>query len=79
VVRMEPMPTPDWLPETHIYYDIQLFPQIEQLVGAIKARVIERGGRPQAMTAERRAELHVENQKFERDRKCPGSGLVSQI
>ena len=67
VVRMEPMTIPDRIPATHIYFDLETFP-IEQLVGALKARVVELGGRPEPMTAERRALMHVDNQKYERDR-----------
>jgi TIR domain len=76
VVRMEDMPTPGWIPETNIYFDIETFP-VEQLIAAIKMKVVELGGRPEPMTAERRAVLHVENQKFEAERKEFRSGTAS--
>ncbi len=68
VVLMEKMPIPDWIPATHIYFDVETF-AVEDLVGAIKAKVVELGGRPVPLTAERRAELHMANQKFEAARR----------
>jgi hypothetical protein len=67
-VRMEPMTIPEWIPATHIYFDLETFP-IEQLLGAIKLKVVELGGRPQPMTAARRAELLKASQLHERKRK----------
>jgi hypothetical protein len=67
-VRMEKMQLPNWIPSTHIYHDLEVFP-IEQLVGAIKAKVIELGGRPEPMTPEKRARMFIETQKFEAERK----------
>ena len=69
VVAMEPYPTiPNWIPTTHIYADISLLP-LEQLVGAIKLKLLELGVRPEPMTMERRAKLHQINEKYEIDRK----------
>jgi hypothetical protein len=47
---------------------LETFP-IEQLVGAIKAKVVELGGRPQPMTAQRRTELLKASQRHEKKRK----------
>ena len=58
---------PEWVPTTHIYFNIEQFP-FEELVGAIKLKVIELGGRIQPMTAEKRAEIHVAQKQFQKDR-----------
>lgn len=59
---------PPWVPATHIYFNVETFPE-EQLIGAIRSKVLELGGEPQPMSAEKRAGILKENQRFEADRK----------
>lgn len=69
VVATEPKTKiPPWIPATHIYFIVETFPE-EQLVGAIRSKVLELGGEPQPMTAEKRARLLQEDQRYEADRK----------
>lgn len=42
-VQLEKSARPEWLPHTHVQYNVYDF-GVEQLIGAIKARVIENGG-----------------------------------
>jgi hypothetical protein len=66
-------PLPVWLPNTHIRFSSQDYP-IEELVGAVKARVQENGGeisRPNALVTAKRiraeAELRDDQKRFFRD------------
>lgn len=49
-------PLPKWLPDHHVRYNWEDF-GADQAVGAIKARVLDNGGRPVALTPRKRAEL----------------------
>lgn len=55
---------PKWLPETHVRFNYADF-GIEQAVGAIKARVQERGGQVQPLTPARKAELLQAEEEFQ--------------
>jgi hypothetical protein len=69
VVAMEPKPKmPAWVPATHIYHNLDLFP-VEQLIGAIKSKVLELEGVFAPMTAEKRAQLHDEKLRYEAAKK----------
>lgn len=59
---------PPWVPATHIYFSVEAFPE-EQLIGAIRSKVLELGGQPHPMTAERRAGILKANQRYEAERK----------
>lgn len=58
---------PDWIPETHIYFSSS-YP-IDQAVGAIKARVQERGGEFKPLTPARKAELLRAEEDYQRARR----------
>jgi hypothetical protein len=58
---------PKWLPETHIRFNYGEF-SLEDAVGAIKARVVERGGHYEPMTPTRRAELLEAEDEFRRQK-----------
>lgn len=58
---------PPWLPETHVRFNLADF-SLEQAVGAIKARVQERGGHYKPMTPSRKVELLQIEEEYQRDR-----------
>ena len=58
---------PVWLPKTHIRFNYGDF-TLEQAVGAIKARVRERGGVFQPMTPLRQAELYRAEEDYRADK-----------
>jgi hypothetical protein len=58
---------PRWLPDTHIRFNYGDF-SLEDAVGAIKARVVERGGRYKPMTPIRRAEIFKADEEYRLDR-----------
>jgi TIR domain len=69
----KPSPLPVWLPNTHIRFSSQDYP-VEELVGAVKARVQENGGeisKPNALVTAKRiraeAELRDDEKRFFRD------------
>jgi hypothetical protein len=55
---------PKWLPHTHMRFDLGEY-TIEQVVGAIKLRVAEQGGRYEPLTPLKRAELINAEQEYE--------------
>jgi hypothetical protein len=57
---------PTWLPESHVYFNYANY-TVEQAVGAIKARVEERGGHYKPLTPARKAELLRVEEDFRRD------------
>lgn len=59
---------PTWLPETHVRFNYADF-TIEEAVGAIKARVQERGGHFKPMTPSRKVALLEVEEKYQRDRR----------
>jgi hypothetical protein len=59
---------PAWLPETHVRFNFADF-ALEQAVGAIKARVQERGGHFKPMTPSRKAALLQVEEEYQRDRR----------
>jgi hypothetical protein len=59
---------PVWLPQNHVRFNYQDF-GLEQAVGAIKARVQERGGIIEPMTALKRAALYKEEYRYIEDKK----------
>ncbi len=59
---------PKWLPETHVRFNLADF-TLEQAVGAIKARVQERGGHFKPMTPLRKAESLQIEENYQRDRR----------
>ena len=58
---------PKWLPETHVRFNYADF-GLEQAVGAIKARVQERGGQIKPLTPMRKAELLHAEEDYRRDK-----------
>jgi hypothetical protein len=58
---------PTWLPETHVRFNFADF-SLEQAVGAIKARVQERGGQFRPMTPSRKVELLRIEVEYQLDR-----------
>lgn len=66
---IEPTPEiPAWLPETHVRFNFADF-TLEQAVGAIKARVQERGGHFKPMTPSRKVALLQVEEEYQRDRR----------
>ncbi len=66
---IEPAPAiPTWLPETHVRFNFTDF-TLEQAVGAIKARVQERGGHFRPMTPSRKVELLRVEAEYQSDRR----------
>jgi len=59
---------PIWLPETHVRFNFADF-TLEQAVGAIKARVQERGGHFRPMTPSRKVALLRVEEEYQRDRR----------
>jgi hypothetical protein len=59
---------PAWLPETHVRFNFADFSP-EQAVGAIKARVQERGGHFKPMTPSRKAALLRVEEEYQRHRR----------
>ena len=57
---------PRWLPRTHVRFNLNDF-TLEQAVGAIKARVQERGGTYKPLTPLRKAELFEAEEAYRRD------------
>ncbi|MGB6689028.1 MAG: hypothetical protein WBE76_14430 [Terracidiphilus sp.] len=56
---------PTWLPESHVYFSSAHY-SIDQAVGAIKARVQERGGHYKPLTPLRKAELNRTEEDYRR-------------
>jgi hypothetical protein len=54
---------PSWLPATHVRFNYAHF-GLEQAIGAIKARVQERGGTITPLTPLRRVELYKQEQEY---------------
>lgn len=54
---------PSWLPATHVRFNYAQF-GLEQAIGAIKARVQERGGTMTPLTPLRRVELYKQEQEY---------------
>jgi len=70
---------PKWLPETHVRFNYSDF-TLDQAVGAIKARVQERGGHYKPLTPARRAELIKAEDDYRHDRsQLSSSQGISQI
>jgi hypothetical protein len=59
---------PSWLPETHVRFNFSDF-TLKEAVGAIKARVQERGGHFKPMTPSRKVALLEVEEKYQRDRR----------
>ena len=59
---------PAWLPETHVRFNFSDF-ALKEAVGAIKARVQERGGHFKPMTPSRKVALLEVEKKYQRDRR----------
>jgi hypothetical protein len=60
-------PIPKWLPEYHVRYNWEEF-GLNQVVGAIKARVLDNGGRPSSITPGKRAELLKAEDEYRLDK-----------
>jgi hypothetical protein len=58
---------PNWLPHTHMRFDLGEY-TIDQVIGAIKLRVAEQGGRYQPLTPLKRAESLKAEQEYEWER-----------
>jgi hypothetical protein len=54
---------PKWLPDSHVYFNSAHY-SLDDAVGAIKARVLERGGEFKALTPLRKAELNRAEEKY---------------
>ena len=66
---IEPNPAiPKWLPETHVRFNFADF-TLEQAVGAIKARVQERGGHFRPMTPSKKVEMLRVEAEYQSDRR----------
>jgi hypothetical protein len=66
---IEPTPEiPTWLPETHVRFNYADF-NLEQAVGAIKARVKERGGHFKPMTPSRKVAILQAEEEYQRARR----------
>lgn len=59
---------PTWLPETHVRFNFADF-TLDQAIGAIKARVQERGGHFKPMTPARKVALLQVEDEYQRDRR----------
>ena len=59
---------PAWLPDTHVRFNFADF-TLEQAVGAVKARVQDRGGHFKPMTPIRKAELLQVEEEYQDDRR----------
>lgn len=59
---------PAWIPETHVRFNFGDF-TLDQAIGAIKARVQERGGHIQPMTPKKKAALLQTEEEYQRDRR----------
>jgi hypothetical protein len=59
---------PSWLPETQVRFNFSDF-TLKEAVGAIKARVQERGGHFKPMTPSRKVALLEVEEKYQRDRR----------
>jgi len=69
VVATEPsLQMPPWVPSTHIYFSTAAFSD-EELIGAIKGKVLELGAQLQVMTPEKRAAQSMADQEFDRDKR----------
>jgi hypothetical protein len=66
-VQLEKSPRPDWLPHTHVQYNLYDF-GIEQLIGAVKARIIENGGQVIPLDAISKAERIKSESDYYADR-----------
>jgi hypothetical protein len=70
---------PTWLPESHVRFNYADF-NLEQAVGAIKARVQERGGHYKLLTPARKAELLRLEEEFRHDKnKLSSSDGIAKI
>jgi hypothetical protein len=58
---------PKWLPDTHVYFSSAHF-TLDEAVGAIKARVQDRGGEYKPLTPLRKAELNRAEEDYRRAR-----------
>lgn len=59
---------PTWLPDTHVRFNFANFP-LDQAIGAIKARVQERGGHFEPMTPAKKVALLQIEDEYQRDRR----------
>jgi len=64
VVTLDGAPAPDWLPADQLRFDLESYP-IEQLLGVIKARAQELGGRLQRASPTDRAAALEQRQAFD--------------
>jgi hypothetical protein len=58
---------PKWLPDTHVYFSSANY-SLDEAVGAIKARVQDRGGEYRPLTPARKAELNRAEEDYRRAR-----------
>jgi hypothetical protein len=65
-VQVEEGPVPKWVPKPHIPFDLQTFP-IEQLVGAIKGKLLALGVALRPMTAAEVARQAAARERFDRE------------
>jgi hypothetical protein len=56
---------PRWLPDTHVYFSSEHY-SLDEAVGAIKARVQDRGGEYKPLTPARKAELNRAEEDYRR-------------
>jgi hypothetical protein len=56
---------PTWLPENHVYFSSENY-TLDEAVGAIKARVEERGGEYKPLTPARKAEMNRAEEQYRR-------------
>lgn len=81
-VAMDGSQKPNWVPNHPIRYDIAQF-GFDDLVGAIKSRVMELGGEIKPMTVAQRAERHRAEVQYQAERKrfretSDGTAVVAQ-
>jgi hypothetical protein len=66
LVKLDQSPSPGWIPGLYIHFDLTTFP-MSQLVGAIKAKVLESGGTVRVATAADIAAQHAAEEAFDRE------------
>jgi hypothetical protein len=69
---------PTWLPENYIYFSATHYP-LEEAVGAIKARVQERGGEYRPLTPIKKAELNQAEEDYRRAKSALSSELGTTL
>jgi len=67
LVKLDDSEPPSWLPKTYIYLDYQKF-ALEEIIGSIKSKALERGSTFEAATAIEKARILQNKNKFLKQR-----------